>query len=103
MRITKLLAPLVLAIATAPALAWDGTQTVVPGTIDVTDGSNMGFRVWGPTCNGASNFAYLLSTDSNYNAYVATILMAKSQGLSVTFYTTKDANNYCHLGYITLH
>lgn len=102
MRHRILLAPLLLSLAATPAWAWDGTQSLVPGTIDVTAGSNMGFRVWGPTCNGSANFAYLLDTDSNYNTYVAAILMAKAQGLSVTFYTTKDASGYCHLGYLTL-
>jgi hypothetical protein len=57
--------------------------------------------VWGPSCGGVENFAYLLDTDSNYHAYVAVILMAKAQGLTVTFYTNKDASGYCHLGYIS--
>jgi hypothetical protein len=83
------------------AQAWDGIQTTVPGDIDVTDGGNYGFRVWGPTCGGVSSFAYLLATDSNYSTYVAVILMAKSQGITVTFYTTKDSNGYCHIGYIS--
>lgn len=92
---------LCLGAAVRPALAWDGVQTMVPGTIDVTAGSNYGFRVWGPSCNGAANFAYLLDTDDNYNTYVAVLLMAKAQGLSVTFFTTLDSNGYCHLGYIS--
>jgi len=98
----KLLAPLLLCLAAAPAGAWDGFQTIVPGMVDVTAGNNMGFRVWGPTCNGSANFAYLLDTDSNYSTYVAAILMAKAQGLSVTFYTTKDASGFCHIGYLTV-
>jgi hypothetical protein len=84
-----------------PALAWDGTQTMIPGQIDVTDGSNLGFRVWGPSCSGAQNFAYLLNTDSNYDTYVAVILMAKAEGITVTFYTTLDASGFCHLGYLS--
>jgi hypothetical protein len=83
------------------SLAWDGTSTLVPETIDVTDGANYGFRVWGPTCGGVANFAYLLPTDSNYNAYVALILMGKATGSQTTFFTTKDANGYCHLGYVS--
>lgn len=81
-------------------MAWDGTQTIVPQQIDVTDGGNLGFRVWGPSCGGAANFAYLNFTDSNYSTYIAVILMAKSQGLQVTFYTTKDSSGFCHIGYI---
>ena len=54
-----------LAFGTQVASAWDGTQTLVPENIDVTDGGNYGFRVWGPTCGGTTNFACLNSTDSN--------------------------------------
>jgi hypothetical protein len=107
LHIRALLLLLCLGGAVTPALAWDGVQTMIPGLIDVTASDNFGFRVWGPTCNGVQNFAYLVgpgssaTADSNYQAYVAVILLAKAQGLTVTFYTTKDSNGYCHLGYIT--
>ena len=91
-----------LAFGSQVASAWDGTQTIVPEYIDVTDGGNYGFRVWGLSCGGTTNYAYLNSTDSNYSTYVATILMSRAQGLSVTFYTTKDTNGFCHIGYIGL-
>ena|SRR5579884_2624779 len=93
---------LLLAVVAPVASAWDGTQTIVPSLIDVTDGGNYGFRVWGPTCGGVANFAYLNSADSNYSTYIAAILMAKAQGLQVTFYMTKDSNGFCHIGYIGL-
>jgi hypothetical protein len=106
--IRALLPLLCLGGAVTPALAWDGVQTMIPGSIDVTASDNLGFMVWGPSCNGVQNFAYLVgpdskvaAADSNYQAYVAVILLAKAQGLTVTFYTTKDSNGYCHLGYIT--
>ena len=86
--------------AVSSAWAWDETQSFVPWQIDVTDGSNYGFRVWGVSCGGVAAFGYLLSTDSNYSTYVAVILMAKAQGNTVTFYTNLDANGYCHIGYI---
>jgi hypothetical protein len=83
------------------AWAWDGNQSFVPWQIDVTDGANYGFRVWGVSCTGGmAAFGYLNSTDSNYSTYVSVILMAKAQGSTVTFYTNLDANGFCHIGYI---
>jgi hypothetical protein len=54
-----------LVLETQPAWAWDGPQTMVPDAIDVTDGSNYGFRVCGPMCGGVADFDCLLSTDCN--------------------------------------
>jgi hypothetical protein len=89
------------------ALAWDGVVEGIPTEIDVTDGADLGFRVYvaAPTggsgwCSPSYNWAYLNSTDSNYSAYVATVLTAKATGSSVLIYQTKDANGYCHIGYL---
>jgi hypothetical protein len=101
MRKTLFFFVIVLALRTQLAWSWDGAKTMVPGTIEVTDGGNYGFRIWGPSCGGVANFAYLQSTDSNYGTYVAVILMAKAQGLQLTFYTNKDSNGYCHIGYVS--
>jgi hypothetical protein len=87
------------------AFAWDGA---VPGTIqriDVTGGTNQGFRVYltgmPVMCTNGSTWAYLNSTDSNYNAYVSALLMAKTVGYQVTLYTT-TVNGYCQIGYIAV-
>jgi len=89
------------------ALAWDGVIQGVPTQIDVTDGADLGFRVYvaAPTggsgwCSLSYNWAYLNSTDSNYSAYVAAVLMAKATGSSVLIYQTRDANGFCHIGYL---
>ncbi|MEA3175059.1 MAG: hypothetical protein QOF42_2470 [Gammaproteobacteria bacterium] len=86
------------------SLAWDGYVTGVLTQIDVTDGANSGFRVYLPAamCANTYNWAYLNSTDSNYTAYAAALLMAKSQGLTVQIYSNRDANEYCHIGYISI-
>jgi hypothetical protein len=94
-----------LCIGPVTAFAWDGVVQGVPFQVDVTDGSNGGLRVYiGSTgwCNPAYNWAYLNSTDSNYSAYVAAILMAKATGASIIIYQTKDTNGLCHIGYLML-
>jgi hypothetical protein len=85
-------------------LAWDGDVTGVLTQIDVTDGTISGFRIYLPVamCGNANNWAYLNTADSNYNAYAAALLMAKAQGLSVRVFSTRDANGYCHIGYISI-
>jgi hypothetical protein len=67
------------------ALAWDGTPTGIPGQIDVAQGSGLGYRIYlSPAvsmCGNSNAWAYLNTTDINYSTYVATIMMAKAQGL----------------------
>jgi hypothetical protein len=90
--------------APSVSLAWDGQVTGVPSQIDVTDGGNLGFRVYlqSAMCGTSYNWAYLNSTDSNYSTYVAALLMAKAQGGTVIIYSNKDSNGYCHIGYVML-
>ena len=87
------------------AQAWDGTYVGTVSQVDVTDSGNFGLRVYlssGVTMCGTSNYwAYLNSTDSNYNTYVAAIVMAKATGAQLTLFTTQ-VNGYCHIGYLTL-
>ena len=87
------------------AFAGDGA---VPGTIqriDVTGGTNLGFRVYltgSPLmCLNGQTWVYINSTDSNYNAYVSTLQMAKTQRSQVTLYTN-TVNGFCQLGYIAV-
>jgi hypothetical protein len=85
------------------AYAWDGAAVGIPWQIHITDGPNFGFRIFlqgGPAlCGNGVNWAYLNSADSNYNTYVASLLMAKAQGTQVQLYTNRDSNGYCHIGY----
>jgi hypothetical protein len=94
----------ILLLTAKAALAWDGAVSGIPTVIDVTDGNNYGFRVYVGSqamCGNANNWGYLNSTDSNYSAYVAAILMAKAQGSTLVVYSNRDANGYCHIGYMT--
>jgi len=88
------------------ASAWDGVQTSTIASMDVTSGSNYGFRISlaGVTnmCIGGPGWAYLKDTDSNYKVYVAALMLAKAQGSRVTLYTTTEGS-YCHIGYIAIY
>jgi hypothetical protein len=87
--------------------AWDGVNTGVISAVQVTDGNINGFRVFltnvSAYCSGAnSGFAYLNAGDSNYQVYVAALLLAKSIGSTVTVYANNDSTGYCHIGYINV-
>jgi hypothetical protein len=104
-RITVVAGALAAILASQIAMAWDGTVAGTLGQIDVTAGTGLGFRVYMKTpvamCGNANQWAYLNSTDSNYSVYVAALLMAKTQGSSVTIYSSLDSSAYCHIIYIT--
>jgi hypothetical protein len=95
-----------LALIALPGLSfgWDGSVSGVVTMIDITSGGNGDFRIYFPIamCGNTFNRAYLNSTDSNYSAYTAALLMAKAQGLTVYAYSNRDANGYCHIGYIQI-
>ena len=103
-RLTALLAALLSMLLSQTADAWDGAINGMPGVIEVTDGANYGFRVWLTTgaamCGNSNGWVYLLSSDSNYNTYVAVILMARAQGTNLTFLSNRDGNGYCHLQHL---
>jgi hypothetical protein len=65
---------------------------------------NYDFRVYLATgeviCNGV-NWAYLNTTDANYSALVASTLMAKAVGSSVTLYFNQ-VGAYCQLTWLTV-
>jgi hypothetical protein len=86
------------------SFSWDGAVSGVITQIDVTDGANAGFRVYLPIamCGNTNGWAYLNSTDSNYSAYAAALLTAKSQGTTVYIYSNRDGNGNCHIGYISI-
>jgi hypothetical protein len=102
---SKWLLAMLMSLGSMPLLAWDGAFTGTIYAMDVTSGHSYGVRVFlsgvPNMCGTGSNWAYLNDTDSNYNTYVAALMMAKAQGSPVTIYTTRE-NNYCHIGYISV-
>jgi hypothetical protein len=59
MRLFIAIMVLVLAGFAQSASAWDGTVTVVPTSIDVTNGGNAAFRIFtgNTACTGGPNWA----------------------------------------------
>ena len=99
-------AALLLSVPT-PSLAWDGTVTGKIAQLHVAaGGENYGFRVTlvgGPTmCTGGASWAAINTSATNYQAIVSMLALAYSLGKDVTIYTTKDANNYCIIGFMSL-
>ena len=87
------------------ALAWDGSVYGAVTSVEV-NGAAQAFRITiagtSSMCGNSNNWAYLAVGDTNYNAYVATVMTAKAMGSSIAVYTTLDASGYCHIGDITL-
>jgi hypothetical protein len=52
-------------------------------------------------CNG-NTWAYINTTDANYQALVASLLMAKAIGSSVSFAIAQDSAGYCQLAYMSV-
>jgi hypothetical protein len=94
-----------LLLASPSAFSWDGTVAGKIQTIEVAPGGNYGFRVslvGSPSmCTGGTTWAFLNDTDSNYKIYVATMLLAKAQGLGITIFTSAEGG-YCRIGYIVV-
>src|SRR2546426_11962998 len=90
---------------TQVAYAWDGVFTGTVATVQITNGNNLGFRIFlsgiSNMCGTGSNWAYLNESDSNYKTYVAAVLAAKAQGSQVTVYSTLE-NGSCHIGYLSI-
>ena len=87
------------------AMAWDGTVTGVIQGADVTDGPNYAFRIdlqgSPPLCGNLNTWAFLNTNTPNYQVYVATLLAAKTTGVQITVYTTREAGTgYCKIGYV---
>ena len=94
-----------LAIMPMAAYSWDGVATGTLGNIDVTQAGNYPFRVSfasGANMCGSVKWSYLSDQDGNYKTYAGALLTAKALGKAVTFYTTRDANGFCQIGYISM-
>jgi hypothetical protein len=98
-----------LGFSTARA-AWDGAVTGKVVQIDtVAEPGNAEFRVYlggaamCSTSNPAtSGWGWLNSTDTNYRAMVANIMLAYTLGKTVTIYTMKEGGDTCHIHYVVV-
>lgn len=104
-RLARSLFMLLFAVSAAlPASAWDGLATGKISSIEVTAGTNYGFRIFligaqQAFCMGGTSFAFLFESDSNYKVYVASLLLAKAQGSTVTIFSMNEAG-FCHIGHV---
>jgi hypothetical protein len=90
-----------------PASAWDGSATGKISSIEVTAGTNYGFRIFlngaqQALCTGGTSFAFLFESDSNYKVYVASLLLAKAQGSTVTIFSMNEGG-FCHIGHVMVY
>ncbi|MDR6984480.1 hypothetical protein J2X32_003124 [Rheinheimera pacifica] len=102
----KIAAMLLMVLFSGATVAWDGEVYGKLQSIDVTGGSNYGFRVTfegaPPICGNANTWGFLNDTDSNYQTYVSVLLAAKAAKMNVTIFTVRDVNGYCHIGHISV-
>lgn len=88
--------------------ASDGPVTGTIGSLHATDDVTaapfgQGFRVvltgLPPMCASGATYVYLSTSDNNYNAYVALLMLARAEGLPVTVWSV-SVGNYCHITYL---
>lgn len=104
----KIIAGVCLVLCASTALSWDGRASGKIGLVEVTSGSNYGFRIYlkeatASLCGNSHLWAYLNDTDSNYSIYVSTLLAAKAAQQTVTVYSNRKddkQDGYCHIGHI---
>jgi hypothetical protein len=92
-------------LATAACCTSIGGQVGTVETLGSGAGApnNLDFRIYlvgNPViCNGNS-WAYINTTDANYQALVANLLTAKAAGFSVTLAISQDGSGYCQIAYM---
>ncbi|MBF0299573.1 MAG: hypothetical protein HQK51_12685, partial [Oligoflexia bacterium] len=96
-------------IVTEDSHAWDGVFTGKIGKIDVTEKSNLGFRVFpvgaGSLCGtGTENWGYVHQDLVNYNVMVSTLQLAFAAQKEIGFHFTRLSKEspYCIIGYISV-
>lgn len=90
--------------SSAFANAWDGDYTGKIRLIDVYEGFNP-FRIFLDVNMSAvckSDYAYVSPSQTTYQSFVSVLLAAKMADKTVRVYTTKDADGYCRISYLTL-
>lgn len=106
----KLTAFAILLLGSAWAMAWDGAVSGKISRIDtITEANNYELRVylgWQTMCNVSnpdlSGWAYLNSSDPNYKATVANLMMAYATGKNVYIYSMNDSGLGCHIHYVVV-
>jgi hypothetical protein len=103
-----LLVVLASIVVAAPAFAYTDVQGQIAMVEVVGSGAgapgNFDLRVfltgYPVLCNG-QNWAYINTTDTNYQGLLASVLMAKATGATVTLHVY-PSGSYCALGYLDI-
>lgn len=107
---TLILTPIFLSlIMSRIAYAWDGVTTGVINRFEtVNETNNFELRVFlggAVMCNNTTpsmnTWGYLNSSDPNYKATVANLMLAFSTGKTVTIFTTNEGGG-CHIHYVSV-
>jgi len=89
-----------------PGCRLGGVTTGKIAQVHVTNAGNLPFRVYlegAPVlCAGGLAEGYLDDTDANYKTNVATLLMAKATGASVTLHADVGQYSRCRIGYVVM-
>lgn len=85
--------------------AWSGSAAGRIQAVEITAGSNFGFRVIlaGPGvaqyCGSGNGWGYLNESDSNYKVYVSSLLAAKATMSTVTLWMD-NIGGFCRIGHM---
>jgi hypothetical protein len=102
---------LILTLCCSTSNAWDGAATGPIAQLDVVTGpggapGNYDVRVYLTgypiMCSGGAEWAYLNSTDANYNTLSAALMMAKATGSNVRVFSLFQYGQ-CRIGYVMVY
>ncbi len=105
---TRILLLTILSIFATNAFAWDGdvTGTVVEYNLVVGNAGNYDLRILltglPVMCSNGPNWAYVNTSEANYNATLAAVMIAKTTNSKIRFLATKDTAGYCHIGWVVV-
>jgi len=104
----KFLRPITFTIFTISSISFAQafeTKTGVIQSLQVFGENNFAFRIRlegvSEMCSLGENWAYVESTDSNYQTKVSVLMSAFAMGAPITVYTEASSRNHCHLDSIT--
>ncbi|WP_196161764.1 hypothetical protein [Reinekea sp. G2M2-21] len=104
MKKSILLVAFVFAFVVTNANAYESKSGVI-SKVEVFGEGNYAFRIrfqGNPSlCSLNEDWAYIESTDSNYDTKVSSLLSAFAMGATVSIFTEASSRNHCHLTDIT--
>lgn len=85
--------------------SWANPSTGKIDHIDIADSGNYPFRIYivgtSVVCTGGTDFAYLDTSNANYQAYVGALLSAYLSGKTVAVYSSL-VSGQCLISYVSI-